>query len=114
MHCWQCSEQLWQEEHGAAGSITVVSATSQQDMGCAFDVWGRDRAAPWEGEMRKLVQGVHWDMTQGAKGAQGLSPNARLTLPQTISMGMLPSLGMWLQCQHNTVGLCCGDSPVLA
>ena len=50
----------------------------------------------------------------GTKGAQGLSPNARLTLPQTISMGMLPSLGMWLQCQHNTEGLCCGDSPVLA
>lgn len=53
---------------------------------------------------------------QGPKGHKGClqRDGVRLTLSQTISMGMLPSLGMWPQCQHNTEGLCCGDSPVLA
>ena len=66
--------------------------------------------------MWELVQGLHWDVTQGPKGHKGClqRDRARLMLPQTISMGMLPSPGLWLQCQHNTVGLCCGDSRVLA
>uniref|UniRef100_A0A8B9V4E8 SRCR domain-containing protein n=1 Tax=Anas zonorhyncha TaxID=75864 RepID=A0A8B9V4E8_9AVES len=28
-------------------------------------------AAPWGGEMMELVQGLHWDMTQGRKGHKG-------------------------------------------
>ena len=45
--------------------------------------------------MQELVQGLHWDVTQGTKGHKGClqRDGARLTLPQTISMGMLPTLG---------------------
>ena len=111
VHCWQCSGQHWQEERGAAESITVESATPQQGMGCATDVWGRDGAAPWGGEMQELVQGVHWDVTQGPKGNKGClqRDGARLTLPHTISLGMLPSLGLWPQC-HTQWGCAVGTA----
>ena len=66
--------------------------------------------------MWEVVQGLHWDVTQGRKGHKCCLQihGVRLTPFQTMSLGMLPSLGLWPQCQHNQVGLCCGDSPVLA
>jgi len=73
MHCWQCSGQHWLEEHGAAESITFVSATPQQGTGCAIDVWGRDGAAPWGREMRELVRGLQWDVTRDQRGTRAVS-----------------------------------------
>uniref|UniRef100_A0A8B9T3E0 SRCR domain-containing protein n=1 Tax=Anas platyrhynchos TaxID=8839 RepID=A0A8B9T3E0_ANAPL len=70
-----------------------------EDIGCAIDVWGRDGSAPWGGEMWELVQGLHWDMTQGPKGNKGClqRDGVRLTLLQTIPWGFCPPWG----CGHS-------------
>uniref|UniRef100_A0A8B9T6F6 SRCR domain-containing protein n=1 Tax=Anas platyrhynchos TaxID=8839 RepID=A0A8B9T6F6_ANAPL len=58
-----CPAGSW---HGPSAGLSKGQGT-----GCAIDVWGRDGAAPWGGEMWELVQGLHWDLSRGPKGHKG-------------------------------------------